>query len=200
MSMFSYMYICVHVSISNVWVYEHMYAKAKGWHQNIFLNSSPLSFWGRVFHWTWSLPIWLDWLAHKPQELSHLHLLIVGLQETVFCTCVLETEFMITWPILNHLPSLPMLFKFCGTERSVTYDFVTIFRLLSLKSWFRWGPTTVADQISLANLQSQKTSTTQDFYWAILLHDNLKHNSYKNGDVIKTGIIHMTSGANIWRF
>lgn len=51
---------CVHVNVT------------RGWHWVPSLIFLYLILWDRVAHWTWSLSIWLNWLATKPQGYSSL--------------------------------------------------------------------------------------------------------------------------------
>ena len=55
----TYAWLCVHVCVC-VWTCGGQKLTA-----NVFLDHASFCFWDRVFHWTQSLTIWLDWLASK---------------------------------------------------------------------------------------------------------------------------------------
>ena len=67
-----YVYVYVYVYVYDVYVYIHL--EPKGQDQVSLLGGSPPMLWDRVSHWTWSLLIFLAWLADEIQGPSYIKL------------------------------------------------------------------------------------------------------------------------------
>lgn len=93
-------------TINSVYVYVNMYVLCVWMHveaRSPYQVSSSMSLHiilgGKVFHWTWSTQIQLDWLVSEPHGTSCLHLRSVGITNTQ----VLK----LAWQVLyqpHHLP------------------------------------------------------------------------------------------------
>lgn len=83
--------ICVSACVSLfmcmcIWVHMNV---TRGWHWVPSLIVLYPILWDRVAHWTWSLSIWLTWLATKPQGYSSL-----CLPGTELLLCAIASNFL----------------------------------------------------------------------------------------------------------
>lgn len=59
-------YMCMFVCDAYIWVCEHVYLAEARWRPSVPLCvSAHLTSWDRVSYWTWSLLLWLGWLASE---------------------------------------------------------------------------------------------------------------------------------------
>lgn len=111
--------LCVHICRWHVcrytcaWMYVHREARDQDRTLCVFLNHFSLYFWDRVFHWTGSLWICLDWLSSQLQGSSLSPLLLyreLQVQEILcsfLCGCwesELSTSCLHNSPLLKSLP------------------------------------------------------------------------------------------------
>lgn len=111
MLVYIFLYVCTHLCAGVC-----MYVEASGQYWGSSLIAFHFNFWGKVLYWNWSLEIWLDWLASKPQVSSYLYLPSAGITGACSCTwlCMwmlgIQTQAHIlrlqTPHHLSHLPTL----------------------------------------------------------------------------------------------